>query len=55
MEVPSLSAIEPVVEAICAFEVDMMSSPGTPMASVVAVHVVPVQVIPLNVPLGPSY
>src|SRR5579862_5548588 len=39
----------------CATEVDMISRWDTPMASVVAVHVVPEQVIPLNVPLGPSY
>ncbi len=36
-------------------EVVMISRCDTPMPSVVAVHVVPEQVIPLNVPLGPSH
>jgi hypothetical protein len=51
----TLSATELVGEAICAPEVDMMRRCDTPMPSVVAVHVAPEQVIPLNVPLGPSY
>ena len=54
-EAPAASDSDDGLGLICAADVDMMSRWDTPIASVVELHDVPEQVIPLNVPEGPSH